>query len=61
MLSEFWSVYVFLLMEMLKNVSIIDKLNYQNVDQSYVDKLNINNIYQLGIRNNNVNICFEFL
>jgi hypothetical protein len=48
-------------MEMLKNISIINKLNYQNVDQSYVGILNINRIYQLGIRNNNVNICFERL
>jgi hypothetical protein len=48
-------------MEMLKTISIINKLNYQNVDQSYVDKLNINKIYELGIRNNNVNICFECL
>jgi hypothetical protein len=46
---------------MLRNISIINKLNYQNVDQSYVDKLNINRIYQLGIKNNNVNICFEHL
>jgi hypothetical protein len=43
-LREFWSVYVFSLMNMLKNISIKNKLNYQNVDQSYVDKLNVNRI-----------------